>query len=98
MHSSGILVYAFKRLQEFVEQNYWQPIEFQLSKRENLLRRLYHQISAYQVCEGKKLPSQLPLGRPPGSVISLAKMAAARARKRTATQTWRIPPLPLLWP
>ena len=47
MHSRGILVYAFTRMQDFIVANYWRPIEFQLAKRENLLRNLYQQIQAY---------------------------------------------------
>ena len=62
MHSRGILVYAFSRMQAFLHANYWQPIEFQLAKRENLLRVLFDQISAYQVCEGKKLPLFFEIG------------------------------------
>ena len=62
MHSHGVIVYAFTRLQDFLLQNYWQPIEFQLAKRENLLRNLYEKISCYQVCEGKKLPLFFEIG------------------------------------
>ena len=28
MHSNGIIIYAFTRLQDFLNGNYWQPIEF----------------------------------------------------------------------
>jgi len=62
MHSRGILLYAFTKLQDFLNQNYWGPIEFQLAKRENLLRILYGQISTFQVCEGKKLPLFFEIG------------------------------------
>jgi len=80
MHSRGILVYAFARMQTFLVANYWQPIEFQLAKRDNLLRALIEQINRYAVCEGRKLPLFFEIGDMQERRKTLARFTKANVK------------------
>lgn len=49
MHSKGVIQFAFKEIQKFLNEQYWDPIRFKLAKRETQFDDFLEKLKCYRL-------------------------------------------------
>ena len=82
MHSQAVINYALKEIQQFLNEQYWQPIAGKLAKREEQVYQTIEKIKAFRLVADQKykIPLFSEMTDPQQKAIVLQKFTKANLK------------------